>query len=316
MKTEPRAWVLNLDAEHELEAGRRYTPTRHLKALVARESRRLLGNLVAPGDVVLTRGELSGARAAAGLEGVAWSPTPRALALLESAGARQQAAPAFETLRAVNARPFAVSVRAELAEGSFEKCVALTQEEALALLARPSADGWLVRRSFGAAGRGRRRIAAGAPCTEESAWLKASLRRGPLVIEPWVRVTREYTRSGWVQRDGRVVISAPCFQQTTRGGAWVRTEAASRGEVQRRDDAELERAAAAAGEALAGAGYFGPFGIDAFRHRIPGCSSPREVLNPLSEINARFTMDWATGMNGTDLPAGSPGLEAHAAQGG
>jgi hypothetical protein len=51
----PRVWVLNLDAEHELEAGARYAPTRHLAAIVARESRRLLGTLVAPGDVVLVK---------------------------------------------------------------------------------------------------------------------------------------------------------------------------------------------------------------------------------------------------------------------
>ena len=59
-------------------------------------------------------------------------------------------------------------------------------------------------------------------------------------------------------------------------------------------DARLEEAAARAGEALAAAGYFGPFGIDAYEHRVPG--GRERVLNPLSEINARFTMDWTTGM--------------------
>ena len=60
------------------------------------------------------------------------------------------------------------------------------------------------------------------------------------------------------------------------------------------DDSRLEEAAARAGEALARAGYHGPFGIDAFRYRsAPGAP---ERLNPLSEINARFTMDWSTAM--------------------
>jgi hypothetical protein len=158
----------------------------------------------------------------------------------------------------------------------------------------PARDGWLVRRTFGAAGRGRRRLHAGNPSAAERAWIEASLRLGPLVIEPWVRVTREYTRSAWVQRNGDIVISAPCFQETTEHGAWTRTERAGRGEVAREDDARLEEAVAAAGAALAQAGYFGPFGIDAYRHRAH--DRDIEVLNPLSEINARFTMDWTTAM--------------------
>jgi len=89
-----------------------------------------------------------------------------------------------------------------------------------------------------------------------------------------------------------VRISAPCFQQTTREGAWTGTERAGAGEVSREDDSELEAAVAAAGAALARAGYFGPFGIDAYRHRALD-GSARTVLNPLSEVNARFTMDWA-----------------------
>jgi hypothetical protein len=289
-----RVWVLNLDAEHELEAGARYQPTRHLSAIVARESRRLVGTLVASSDVVL------GAEDPApelrerlrGLEGCAWSPTPRALARLNAVGARVASAPPVAVLRTVNARPFAAAVRAPLAGASFAKHVVATLEEALAELARPAADGWLVRRTFGAAGRGRRRIAAGAPDAGARAWLAASLRLGPLVVEPWVTVTREYTRSGWVSPAGAVVLSPPCFQETTPTGAWTRTERAELGSIPPTDDARLAEAFEAAGRALALAGYSGPFGIDAYRHR----SARGEVLNPLSEINARFTMDWTTAL--------------------
>jgi len=290
----PRVWVLNLDAEHELEAGRGYQPTRHLRAIVARASRGLIGGLVAPGDVVLGEGELEPAarERVRGLEGRAWSPTPSALARLAAAGVRPPAAPPLEVLRAVNARPFAAAVRAPLAGASFAKLVVDALEPALAALAAPAELGWLVRRTFGAAGRGRRRIAQGMPTPAERAWLAASLRRGPLVIEPWVAVTREYTRSGTVTPSGEVVISPPCFQETTRAGAWTGTELAERGAVSREDDARLAAAFETAGRALARAGYFGPFGIDAFRHR----TARGEALNPLSEINARFTMDWTTAM--------------------
>ena len=97
-----------------------------------------------------------------------------------------------------------------------------------------------------------------------------------------------------MRASGEVVISAPCFQATTPTGAWLRTEPAQRGQVARNDDLRLEQACATAGAALARAGYFGPFGIDAFRHRTPG-KAGTDVLNPLSEINARLTMDWVTG---------------------
>lgn len=292
--SERRAWILNLDAEHELEAVKSYAPTLHLRSIVARESARLVGTLVPEGDVVLTEEDVaSGSTAARGLVGVAWSPTARARRLLEAAGARVHAAPSMSVLRAVNARPFAADVRRDLAGASFAKDVVTTLDESLALLARTAPDGWLVRRTFGAAGRGRRRIESGRPTPDERAWMEASLRFGPLVVEPWVRVVREYTRSGWVGESGAITISRPCFQETTAHGAWMRTECAGAGDVAREDDSRLEEAMQRAGEALARAGYFGPFGIDAFRHRALD-GSHATVLNPLSEINARFTMDWAT----------------------
>jgi hypothetical protein len=290
----PRVWLLNLDAEHELEAPRGYQPTKELVAIVARQAPKLVGTLVRPGDLVLPERELGAEERAryAGLEGLAWSPTPRARARLEAAGLVVAPTPPLEVLRTVNARPFAAAVRAPLAGASFAKDVATTLEEALALVGRPAALGWLVRRTFGAAGRGRRRLHAGTPAAAERAWLVASLRLGPLVVEPWVAVTREYTRSAWVSPSGALAISAPCFQETTPAGAWTRTERAERALVRREDDTRLEEAVAAAGAALHTAGYAGPFGIDAYRHR----TEHGEVLNPLSEINARFTMDWTTAM--------------------
>ncbi len=298
MSATPRAWILNLDAEHELSAKLRYAPTLHVRALVARESQQLLGQLVADHDVVITEELLAQGGAAAeraqGLVGLAWSPTPRALALLRAAGAEPIDAPPVEVLRRVNAREFAARLRQPLARGSFEKHVVDALPLAVEQIAQAAADGWLVRRTFGAAGRGRRRIASGAPSENELAWIEASLRIGPLVIEPFVHVTDEFTRSAWVDRDGLTVISPPCFQATDEHGAWTRTQRAERGAVSREDDARLEETVEIVGRALAKAGYFGPFGIDAYRHRAAGGAG--SVLNPLSEINARFTMDWATAM--------------------
>src|SRR5690606_32524701 len=47
--------------------------------------------------------------------------------------------------------------------------------------------------------------------------------------------------------------------------------------------------------ALHAVGYFGPFGIDAFRYE----SSEGPRFNPRSEINARYTLAFATGMDRT-----------------
>ena len=305
-QTGGHVWVLNLDAEHELATAGRYTRSRALAALVARQSGRLLGTLVAAGDVVVD-GEPSAAELELlrGRPGLAWSPTPTALARLRSAGAEVEAAPPLAVLREVNARPFAAAVREPLRGASFEKHLARDLESALARLALPADRGWLVRRPFGAAGRGRRRLRAGRPEPgDERAWLAASLAIGPLVIEPWVEIVREYTRSGWVTPEGQVLVAPPCFQETTPAGAWTRTEAAQPDDVPRADDEALARALERAGRALSSAGYFGPFGIDAFRHRRPERPS-ESALNPLSEINARFTMDWTTGM-GARTPHRAP----------
>lgn len=298
MDRPPRAWVLNLDAEHELEALRSYAPTDHMRAIVARQSPQLVGALVSPHDVIVTDEGLARdptlRERAHGLEGRAWSPTPRAQALLARAGALVPPAPSLDVLRRANARDFASLVRAPLARTSFEKFVALDREAVFERLAQPAPLGWLVRRTFGAAGRGRRRIASGRPSVAEIAWIDASLRFGPLVLEPWVETLREHTRSGFVGADGTVAISRPCFQSVNAHGAWTATEHAPTTEIAEGDDARLEEACAAAGSALAAVGYFGPFGIDAYHHRSH--DGYGVVLNPLSEINARFTMDWAVAM--------------------
>ena len=287
----PVAWVLNLDAEHELEAPRGWQPTQHLRAIVQAQAPKLLGSLVAAHDVVLDERDLTnGLRRARGLRGRAWLPTPRALKILAAAGATVDPTPGLDILQRVNRRDWATRVRAPFAEDSITKHIVLDLESALTQVSLPSERGWLVRRGFGAAGRGRRRLHSGKPDAGELAWLVASLKLGPLVIEPWMEIVREHTRSGFVRTDGSVLVSAPCFQTTTNEGAWTGTRRAAAGELTRRDDERLAQMVETVGQALAQEGYRGPYGLDAWTAR----QGDREVLNPLSEVNARFTMDWAT----------------------
>jgi len=295
----PVAWVLNLDAEEELAGGRRYQPTRRLAALVARQARRLvddadgLASFVRPGDLVIDEHTPKGA--ARGMEGRAWCPTPRALALLERAGATVGATPGVEVLRRVNARPFTAELRPTLDGPDFAKSIVHDLDAALAHLERPAPLGWLVRRTFGAAGRGRMRLGA-RPTEHELKWLTASVAAGPLVIEPWVEVAQEITVTGSVDANGRVAVTAPCFQAVDRAGAWSETVRAHAGEVARDEDALLLGACQRVGEALAAAAYHGPFGIDAFRYRAEPGAPVR--LNALSEINARLTMDRGVAFDG------------------
>jgi|FLOH01.1.fsa_nt_gi hypothetical protein len=246
-----------------------------------------------------------------GLIGVAWSPTPSALALLRSVGAVVPPSPSIAILRAVNARPFTAQLRGrlELDSHALSKYVASNMVETLAVLSKPAPMGWLVRRTFGAAGRGRMRIESianpgrASVSKGERVWLVASLQAGPLVLEPWVEITEEYTRSAWLHGDGTISISAPCFQETRTNGAWEGTRRTAGGEVARADDSALAAAVEGAGRALHSAGYHGPFGVDAFRHK--SASTGQSILNPMSEINARFTMDWTCAMGKRDIESAS-----------
>ena len=298
----PRAWVLNLDAEHELEARAAYAPTRRLQAIVAAQRPKARAALLRPQDVLVTEENAAWRpHPAAGLPGFARSPTPRALALLRTAGAVPALEPSRDLLRDVNARPFAASLHARLLDAHGSPLEGLTKrvvhdlDAALERLAVPAERGWQVRRTFGAAGRGRRRITGGRAAAlddAERSWLRAGLRLGPLVIEPLVDVRAEFTRSAWVDAGGRLHDVAPCLQTTDANGAWRTSEAVGPSWLSKTEDGLLERTLEAASMALHASGYVGPFGIDAFRYRHGG----RTLFQPLSEINARFTMDWTRGM--------------------
>ena len=106
---------------------------------------------------------------------------------------------------------------------------------------------------------------------------------------------------GFLAADGSLARGALTRQECDEHGAWVtsvRCEGASL-EVPFWD--ELERV----GAALHAAGYFGPFGIDGFTW-IDAHGTERVRVR--SEINARYSMGWATGMGAVrpDLAADSP----------
>jgi len=296
-----RAWIFNLDVERELAARGSYQPPRRALAASSAALPQLREALLGPGDRVL--GEACEPREAEGFLGCAWSPSSHALARLRRAGAALPPTPGDEVLARVNRRDFVLEVDPALAQEFGKRLV--TRPEALEreLAASPTRR-FLVRRAFGAAGRGSRSFGGrGADLEAEDpglGWLRAGLAQGPLVLEPFVEVELELSLHGWLPRGtGPVRIGHPCVSGVSAQRSWQSTRRARPGEWTQAEAAGLQGALERAAGALREAGYFGPFGIDGLRYR----RAPGEPLcvQPLGELNARLSMGWATGMGAQEL---------------
>jgi len=282
-----RAWVLNLDADLELGAGARYTPRAGVKLAMRAHVERLAASLLAPGDRLVD--ETSAPGEARGMPGRAFCPTPGALAILRRAGAEPEAHPPLEVLRRVNSRAFAGGLGATLPGAAF-----VTELEiARTMLAKEPEGGgaWRVKHAFGMAGRNQRVLGRGA-IGSDLAFVRAGVRRGGVQIEPDVAIEQEYAMHGWLARDGSMRIGMLVRQRCDPRGAWLSTEPVEAGQeadVAVRMADEVARVAVA----LCGAGYFGPFGVDAYsyRDRRGGLA-----FQPRSEINARYSMGFAVGL--------------------
>ncbi|MET0593275.1 MAG: hypothetical protein ABW133_11285 [Polyangiaceae bacterium] len=292
------AWVLNLDAEYELASPDAHTSSARVNQRLP-ELAKVLAPLFGAGDVVLGEKDVlakvgADAPMTADRQGAyvgrAWCPTPRAIARLEAAGAAPIPAPPFSVLRHVNHRRFSAELGQTLPGATF----VTTESELRATRRAPTPSGhWLVKRPFGFAGRGRRRIAAGDRDASAESWLAASVRGGEGVqVEPWVAIVADYALHGFVAPDRAVTLGEPTRQICDEHGAWKGTAIAV--DLAPEEAVSLEDSARIAGEALAIAGYFGPFGVDAYRWQ----DGARTRFNARSEINARYSMGWAIGMRG------------------
>jgi hypothetical protein len=286
---EPLAWVLNLDAEEELAHVGAHTPTLALTARVQALIPVLRANgLLGADDVVVWPGEAR----AEGLEGRAWCPTPWALAQLAKAGAKVPNAPNANVLLRVNHRRFSQELGQALPGAGY----ASDAKELEALLARPpllsSESCWVLKRPLGYAGRGRRKLFADARVAADDAWIEASLRADGLQVEPWVQRELDVGLHGFVTESGALTIGRPTVQDIDAQGTWRATRLAAVDVLSPNENAELTRTLHETGGALHEAGYFGPFGIDAFRWRAPDGAVH---FQPRSEINARYSMGWSIG---------------------
>ena len=277
------AWVLNLDAEYELETPDAHTPSARMMSRMP-QLLRVLAPLLGPTDIVLGDDDV----VARPCLGRAWCPTPRALRRLEKAGAVPVAAPDFAVLRRVNHRRFSAELGQTLPGARFVDSI----EELSAVVAAESpSHHWLLKRPFGFAGRGRRRVARGRIEAAAMSWVHASLRAGDgLQVEPWVERVADYALHAFLSREGVTTLGEPTRQTCDENGAWQKTSTAD--DLEPSEEAALRASALLASHALDEAKYFGPFGVDAYRWRDGAVFR----FNPRSEINARYSMGWAIGM--------------------
>lgn len=271
------AWVLNQDAELEL-ARPGYNPAAKLLAQLAQHgvaARALLG----PDDVLIAPGAMPGE----GFIGRAWCPTPLALAKLRRAGVTPEPHPSAEILRMVNHRKFAFDLGGGLPGQRY-----VTHRDQVDAALKASLV-WLCKRPMAFAGRGQQRIAH-ALDDKQSKWIEASLQGDGLIIEPFITPLLEVSVHGFIWRDERFALGRVCVQDVSNKGVYRGVRLAA-DELHAGESEALFIQANHVAKSLAAAGYFGPFGIDAYRYEIKG------VVNfcALSEINARYTMGFATG---------------------
>lgn len=252
--------------------------------------------------------ERAGAVGRDGVPILAWGETPAVHALRggvpaalpeglpPSATALWRAPPPEpETAARVNDRRFALEAVSDLV--ALPGTAAVESVEALAEhLERGGAEvadgAWVVKAPLSAAGRDR--VIGRRPADLERLEVRRRLenlfgRRGPLVVEPWVERTADFACSGLVGRDGVEILGLHRLE-VGREGRFTGVELPVDGSAPRGlaagERRVLERTALRTGDALAEAGYSGPFGLDAFRWRDRSGASH---FHPLAEINARMT---------------------------
>lgn len=274
------AWLLNLDAEEELERPGAHTPSARVRERI--DALRVhLAPLVRDGVVVVEGTQVDG------LRGRAWCPTPNALARLGRAGALLPRAPSLDVLRRVNHRRFSFELGGNLPGARFVTTVAEVRE---AVAERGVSGAWLLKLPFGFAGRGRVTLPSG-PFAEadEARVVRALGSGGGAQLEPRVTRGEDLAMHGFLPESGALVPGSLTSQRIDARGAWQETLRAPGRALEVHLREELERVA----DALRAAAYFGPFGIDAFTW-IADDGVIR--LQARSEINARYSMGWAIGM--------------------
>lgn len=276
------AWLLNLDADDELADPRHYRPSAAVERRIA-ELRDQLVRLLDPSDRVI------GVDADCAQLGfaLAFCPTPSALARIAAAGLAVPPAPPLSVLARVNGRGFCAELGQTLPSARY---VQSWQElEQVLTLGQPGRV-WLLKRGFSFAGRERRQVRGAELDVPTLGFVRRTFAKGQgLQVEPLLPRTADFAQHGYVFRGGQAVFGAPSSQTCDARGAWRGSREVGPGELDDRERSTLQHHLEQTAEALAQAGYFGPFGIDAFRYLDPVLGAG---FQPRCEVNARFSMGY------------------------
>lgn len=297
--THPALLWLNCDAEREFdgtlgEATQRSSARRI--ALLEDCAQRIAATwpgtppaLLHPGmDPVACRRLVDGL--APGARADAWCPTARARDALGALGFAVDA-PDDSVLARVNHRAFCAELDSD-APGLPGERFCRSVREVEDCIAEDRTRSWLLKRPFGFSGRARKCIAEGAERDASvQTWIEASMRGygAGLQVEPFVEIVEDFAIHGRLARDGTHSLLRISDVRTDAKGAWSETRARAWSSIDAHERDLLEYAALDVAAALAKAGYYGPFGIDAFAW-VDDAGARR--IRPRSEINARYTMGW------------------------
>lgn len=162
------------------------------------------------------------------------------------------------------------------------------------LLATPDAPrAWVLKAPLSAAGRDRH-VERNGPALTGPAGRRAVAglfaRAGSLLFEPWMDRTADFGCSVLLDPDGTFEVVSFHAQAVDRRGQFAGIELTGRFQgfagLPPEEEDRMRTAVEDTARALAGAGYRGPFGIDAWRYRT---AEGETAFHPLGEINARMT---------------------------
>ncbi len=275
--TSRRFWILHPGAE--LEWAR---PT----ALTWRETQRAQLEARRPQFAALTRGEASAfldelpacRMEARGCSALLWAVTPETLKRARLAGLRLPQAPDCALIKVLNDKTRLEELNGEaLIPG---RLVARSRDEALKAL-RAASGCMRLKRPFGCAGRGQRRLSAQLT-DDDRRFLDAALRAGPVVLEPELEAAELLCQHAMVG-PRRVIFGQGLHQEVDSWGAPTGSFQASNAGTAR----ALRRHAERITQQLLRRGYFGPFGIDVLLHQ-------GELF--VIDLNVRFTLGFGPGL--------------------
>ncbi|MEO1087080.1 MAG: hypothetical protein AAFY88_22825 [Acidobacteriota bacterium] len=288
----PRLWVANLDAEEAWRAGpARTLPQRVLERLAVFGA--LLAPRARPGDALWLPHPVDRRRLPHLHPDVALlSGPPREVLRRHPHHAPcpwADAAPWVDDARAaaaarVNDRRSALELGRRL-DVADPRAALLEGPEALRrwLESWPGLERWVLKARFSASGRDRHVHYGDSPAVADRAIERLFARHGELVFEPWHERYEDVGVLFHTDRPGELKIHR---QRIGPGGA------ASAIELNVGDDIPgIETVLGVArrvAEALQDAGYTGPAGVDAWRHRRDGALH----WHHLGEINARWSVGW------------------------